>query len=338
MNMKAIVFTELNKMEFQTVPVPKPKDGEVLIKVKASGICGTDPKILSGEYVGNFPLIPGHEYAGEVAELGPNIKKLKIGDRVAVDPNVQCGYCEFCQSGQVHLCENLFPLGVLKPGGFAEYSVCPETHAFKLTDNISTEAGAMVEPLACSIRGIQMAKIKYGDNVVILGAGLMGNLLIQLCRVAGASKIIVSEPVASRRELALSMGADIASDPAKVDIYKVIKDETRVGANAVFEVAGRIDTAQSTIKMARRGGVVVLFGTCPPDKNIEINPFLLQENELTVCSSYNNPCTHSPAIKLLDGGRIKVEKLISHKFELEDYREAFKIFGTEGTLKIMFTP
>jgi 2-desacetyl-2-hydroxyethyl bacteriochlorophyllide A dehydrogenase len=336
--MKAIVFTDKNKMELQEAPVPKPKEGEVLIKVEACGICGVDPMILTGEYGGQFPIIPGHEYAGTIAEVGPGTRQLKIGDRVAIDPNVQCGYCEYCQSGQVHLCENLFPFGVLKPGGFAEYSICPETHAFKLTERISSFAGALIEPVACSIRGMQMANIKFGDSVVILGAGLMGCLMIQLCGLAGAGKIIASEPVASRRKLALESGADIVINPKNNDISEIIKKETRIGANVVFECVGKIETAQSAIGIARRGGKIVLYGTCPPDEDIKVNPFIMQEKELTLCSSYNNPWTHSIAVKLLDGNRIKVEHLISHKFKLEDYSAAFRIFGTEGTMKIMFTP
>jgi len=336
MEMKAVVFTELNKMELQSLPVPEPKEGEVLIKVQASGICGTDPKILSGEYDGSFPLIPGHEYAGQVVSVGPGIKKLKAGDRVAVDPNVNCGYCRYCQDGRANLCENLFPLGVMKPGGFAEYSVCPETHAYKLAENTSSLEGALVEPLACSIRGIYNSNIRLGDNVVLIGAGLMSNLLIQLCRLSGAGKILVSEPLESRKEAAYISGADIVINPEEEDLNEAINKHLDGGADVVFEVAGKTSTAQIASEIVNKGGRVCFFGTCHPGKTINVNPFILQEKENILSSAYNNPYTHLPAVRLLAGGRIKTGHLITHKFKFEQYRDAFEMFGREGTLKIMF--
>lgn len=336
--MKAIVFQEVNHMTLETVPIPEPGSGEVLIRVKACGICGTDPHILHGVWPGGFPLIPGHEASGEVVKLGPEVKKLKLGDRITVDPNVGCGYCEYCQRGIVHMCKNQKPFGVFSPGGFAEYAVIRETHAFLLPDTMTYEEGAMVEPLACCLRGAQMSRYQVGDSVLIHGAGAIGNMNMQLARISGASTIIISDPIENRRKLALELGADVALDPTKQDVYAEVRKILPDGPDVIMDCAGKAKIVEDAIPQVRRGGIVVIFGISPPDDYARINPAYINDNEITICGSYNNPYTHAPSIKAIAGGRVKVAPLISHRYSLEEYAEAFAMFGSAGSLKILITP
>ena len=337
-SMKAIMFHKLNDMTLETVPIPQPEGNQVLIKVKACGICGTDPHILHGVWPGGFPLIPGHEASGEVVELGAAVKSLKIGDRVTVDPNVSCGYCEFCQKGEVHFCKNLKPFGVFAPGGFAEYAVIAETHAIKIPDNMTYEEAAMLEPAACCLRGAQMAKYKTGCSVLVLGVGAIGNMNMQFARNCGASMIIVSDPIAGRRELALQLGADYAIDPMTQDLYSEVNKLLPDGPDVILECAGKTLLVEEAIKHVSRGGTVIAFGVCPADEYAKFSPAYINDNEITICGSYNNPFTQFPSIQAISSGRINVKPLISHRYKLDEYKEAFDVFGSEGSLKIMIIP
>lgn len=336
--MKAIVFEQVNQMSLQIVPIPEPAAGEVLIRVHACGICGTDPHILHGVWPGGFPLIPGHEASGEVVKLGEGVCKLKIGDRISVDPNVGCGYCEYCQRGIVHMCKNQKPFGVFSPGGFAEYAVIRETHALLLPDNVSYEEGAMVEPLACCLRGAQMSAYEIGGSVLIHGAGAIGNMNMQLARVSGASVLIVSEPLESRRKRALELGADYALDPKTQDVYAEVRRILPDGPDVIMDCTGIVKIVEDAIPQARRGGRVVAFGVCPPDQYARFSPAYINDNEITICGSYNNPYTSYPAIRMIASGHVRVKPLISHEFKLDQYREAFDLFGSPGSMKIMFKP
>jgi len=336
--MKAIVFHKVNDMTLETVPIPEPAPDQVLIKVAACGICATDPHILHGVWPGGFPLIPGHEASGEVVETGKAVTNLRIGDRITVDPNVACGYCEFCQRGKVHLCKNQKPFGVFAPGGFAEYAVIAATHALKLPDGMSLEEGAMCEPASCCLRGTQMAKIKMGDSIMVHGVGAIGNMNAQYARLCGATTVIVSDPIESRRKLALKMGADYAFDPTEPGLYEKVRKLLPDGPDVIMDCAGIPAIVEEAVKQVARGGTVVAFGVCDAGEYIKVSPSYINDNELTICGSYNNPVTQYPSIQAIASGRLRVKELISHYFKLEEYREAFEVFGSEGTTKLVIKP
>jgi len=333
--MKAVVMYKPGDVRVENVDKPKPQKGEVLIKVKKSGVCGTDNILYKGAYYANFPIIFGHEYSGEVVELGEGVDKFKIGDRVTVDPNIVCHKCYYCKIGEEHLCENLITLGIHKNGGFAEYSVVPETNIFKLPENLSYEVGALAEPVACAIRGVEVANIKQGDTVLILGAGGMGNLVMQLASIAGAANILVSEPIKRRRQIALEYGATHAIDPTKSDVEKEIKKMKYCGADVVFECSGNSKVAESALRLSRRGGHIVWFGVCPKGETIPITPFDVNENELFISGSFNNPYTQIKAIELLADGKIKTDKLVNPKLPIDDFDKVWDIFGGPETMRIM---
>lgn len=338
MDMKGLIFLKPGKRTLIKVPVPTPEHNQVLIKVMACGICGTDIHIFSGLYDAAFPLIPGHECSGEVVEIGSEVKNLKIGDRIVVDPNVPCGYCSFCQSGRIHLCKNLKPFGVFRDGGFAQYAVIEESNVLKIPDSLSFEEGALIEPVSCCIRGIQMARFKLGDTCLIHGAGAIGLLNMQLAKKAGASFVIISDPIPQRRALAKKLGADIVVDPQEGGINSRLKAILEDGPDVVMECAGKTLLVEQSVYQVKRGGIVVAFGCCPPNEYAKISPDYLNNNEITVCGSFNNPFTSHAAISVIMSGSIDVQSIISHVFPLSKYEEAFSMFGKDQAMKILILP
>ena len=215
---------------------------EVRIRVMACGVCGTDVHIYHGE-AGSAevtpPVVLGHEYAGIVEEVGADVKGLAPGDHVAVDPNIYCGACTPCRDGKKQFCEHLQALGVTRDGGFAQYSAAPAAQCFKLAPELPFEAGAMAEPLACCLHGIDAAGIRPGSTVCVIGGGAIGLLMVQLARLSGAAKVILSEPVELRRSAGLSVGADLAVDPLREDLSARVREAAgKSGADVVIECVG----------------------------------------------------------------------------------------------------
>ena len=203
--MKAAVFHNKHNLRIEEIEKPHPKDKEVLIKIKACGICGTDIHIFEGdEGAAATPCgtVLGHEFSGVVEAVGKNVKSVTVGDRVCVDPNKLCNECYYCKNGIGHFCENMDGVGTTINGGFAEYCAVPESQIYKFSENISFEAAAMCEPLACCLHGIDMCDIVPGDNVVIIGGGMIGLIMLQLAKIKGAAKIVMIEPIAEKRKIA----------------------------------------------------------------------------------------------------------------------------------------
>lgn len=340
--MKALVLNGPHDFVLTEREIPQPAPDQVLLKIIAAGICGTDMHIFHGNASdgneANFPIILGHEVSGEVVALGKNVTSLKIGDRVAVDPNVLCGHCEFCRSNNNHLCKNNSCFGIVVDGGFAEYGVISENFAYKIPDNMSWLEGAMIEPVACCMRGADMAQYIVGDSVLIHGGGPIGNFHVQLAKLRGVSTIIVSEPIPSRRELALKMGADYAFDPLAQNLYQEVRKILPDGPRVIVDCSGRPEVVEESVRQVRWGGRVVLFGICPADADIKINPAYVNGREITICGSYDYINAHQPAIDAIAAGRLSVEPLISHVFSLDDYEKAFATFGAKDSMKIIIAP
>jgi len=333
--MKAAMFYGPGNLEIVEMDIPAIDDNEVLIKVKACGICGTDKLIFTGDYSANFPVILGHEYSGTVEKVGKNVSEISKGDKVAVDPNILCGKCSYCLRGMGHLCKNYSALGVIKNGGFAQYSAVPITNIYKIEESQELVDAAIVEPLACCIHGVDMANIKTGDVVIIMGAGLIGNLILQLAKISGASKTIVVEPLENRKKLAQESGADYVLDPLKNDLAVEIKKIENDGADVVFECSGAKNAQEISLYLVRRGGTIIYFGCSPEDRVNNISPFIIGENELTIRGVYNNPYTTYRAAKLISANKIKTNHLVSHKLPLSEIKKGFEIFGTKDVNKIM---
>jgi 2-desacetyl-2-hydroxyethyl bacteriochlorophyllide A dehydrogenase len=308
-----------------------------LIRIRACGVCGTDAALFKGDYPAKTPVVIGHEFAGDIVETGAGVVGLGVGDRVTVDPNVICHECEYCRSGLEHLCERASSMGVHRDGADAEFCVMPASNVYPIPPSLSYEDATFCEPLACAVHGVDLARIKLGDTVLVVGAGGMGNLIAQLARISGAARVIVSEPIALRRERALENGATDAIDPVAQDPLAELRKIRRIGADVVFEVAGNSRAQASCVSFARKGGTVVWFGVSPQDRLIEVNPFYINENEISILGSYNNQFATGRAVKLLAEKRVRVDNLVSHRLPLKDYLKVFPMFGGKDTLKLMVT-
>ncbi len=336
--MKAVVFNGPNDLYVTERPLPQIGDRDALIKVGACGVCGTDIHILLGEHIVKFPVVPGHEFAGEVVAIGNEVHNIKVGDRVTIDPNIVDNTCFYCRRGEVHLCKNLTAIGVNFDGGYAEYCSVPTDQCYKVPASLSMEEAAMAEPLACCIHGIDQAKIEPGDSVVILGAGSIGLLMVQLARIAGAKHIIVSEPDERKRHLAARFGSDVQVDPRTRDVGAEVGEVTGVGADVVIEAAGIAETAALAFDLARRGGRVLQFGMLSPNKRIEVSPYQIYYKELTVRGSFVNPFTHSRAVELLASKQVDVMPLITHRFSLEKAAMAIQTARSGDAIKVLLVP
>jgi len=333
--MQAAVIYAPSDIRIESRAEPAPGPGEVLIRVRACGVCGTDHSLFTGGFPATYPVVIGHEFAGEVAATGPGVTGFKLGDRVTADPNNVCRCCDYCQLGALHLCENLRSMGVHRDGADAEYVIAPESNTYHIPDSLSYEQAAFTEPLACVVHGVQLAQVQPGDTVVILGAGGIGNLLAQVAAHAGAAAVIVSEPIAARRQRALENGATHAIDPTCQDAVAEVKRIRRIGADVVFEAAGNLGLQASAVRMARKGGTVVWFGCSPQDGTIQVNPFYVNDSELKIVGSFNNPFATGRALALLSSGAVRVDNLVSHRFGLADYLDVFRVWGGPDTLKLM---
>ena len=324
--MKAAVYFGRHDLRITDVDEVPADDKQVKINVKYCGVCGTDIHIYEGEGGSSAvvpPLIIGHEFSGVVHEVGKNVKSVKVGDRVSVDPNDACGACYFCRNAQAHFCKNIVGLGTTNPGGFAEYITVREKQVFKIPDALSFEAASLIETVSCCLHGIDICNIRAGQTVLIIGAGPIGLLVLQLAVMSGAGKIIVSEIVPEKRELALKYGATIVIDPINEDIEAVLSANSE-NIDCVIECAGTIKTIEQAIKYAGRGANVMMFGLVAPDATATIKPYEIFQKEIKLTSSFINPYTFDRAIEILTLGKIRVDEIITDIIPLEEINKVFE--------------
>ncbi len=322
--MKGAVFYGKHDLRIEETELPRPGELDVLIQVKACGVCGTDVHIYEGDKGAaevTPPTILGHEFSGVVAGVGSKVKKFRPGDRVCVDPNCYCGACDFCREGEVHFCENMIGYGTTVNGGFAEYCAVRETQVYRLGRHTSFEQGAMAEPAACCLYGIDLCGIRPGQQVAVIGAGMIGLLMVQLSKLAGASRVTLLEPVEKKREMGKALGADVCIDPLSEDVEKRLEESGMIWICTVIECAGLASTMEQAVRIAGKKGTVMLFGLTKPDAAISVKPFEIFRKELTLKASYINPCTQQRALQLIDSGRLDVESMVCGRIPPEGLRE-----------------
>lgn len=329
--MRAAIIEKPGTLVVREVPVPKVKDDEILIRVEASGICGTDIHIFRGEYLGTYPVTPGHEFSGVVEAVGPQAKRIKVGDRVCVEPNIACDDCPACLNNHQNFCENWNGVGVTLPGGMAEYAVAPEKAVFDIGD-LPFQSGAFVEPLSCVLHGVQRARITMADKVLIIGAGPIGVLLSMAIQIQGAYEITQVDKNRSRLDLASRCGATrvVSSfDELQEDAYDVVVDAT--GVPALME---------RTLSYVRKGGTVLLFGVPPSKATVSFPAFTIFQKGLYILSSYTSVRNSIQAVRLLSTKRIDVSPLVSHVLPLEEFGRGIELIekGQEGALKVLIAP
>ena len=330
--MKAVVLSAVNDLAFADVERPKPGSNECLVKVLACGICGTDRHIYHGEYPSSKPVILGHEFGGVIEEVGPD-SKFKVGQVVSVDPNIVCGKCEDCKAERTAFCPDLTALGVNINGGLAEYVLTPDSQIYPVRNDLNPLHLAFIEPLACSIRGMDLAKLTGGEKVAILGGGVIGLLVVQLAKLAGASEIVLVTRQKFRRDVALKIGATRVVDPQNENVNTVI---TKM--DVTFECAGSVETFKQSQNITRRGGSVIVLGLTASDATLEVNPFNIVVNELRIQGSFLNPLTQARAAKLVESGKLNLDILISKVVDLSGVKAILDAPPAEGDIKYIACP
>lgn len=334
--MKAIIFDAPGKIRIGEVPDPVLDAEEVLISVKAAGLCGTDLHINEGDFIATYPLIPGHEFAGEVLEIGKNVQNFKPGDRVAVEPGVFCRKCSFCRENRENFCVNFKAYGVHFNGGFAEMVAVREENVYNI-QSLSYLEGAMVEPIGCGIHGIRQVGIDIGDHVLIFGCGPIGLILMQLVKNSGAASITMIDKVKEKLDLAKKLGATntLIADERLSENLKDIRSE---GFQVVIDATGLPAVVQNMFNYVRDRGRLLFFGVCPSDVKIEVSPYDIYKRELKIYGTFALLHTSLPAIEMIREKKINAEALISHRFPLNDFMDAMDLMKKPGHGKILIEP
>lgn len=332
--MRASYFVGQEQFELREKPMPSAGQGQVVIQYAFCGVCGTDVHIFHGE-PGSAdvtpPVVLGHEYSGVVVECGEGVASLKKGDHVTVDPNIYCGKCEHCRNGKKQLCEHMEAIGVTMDGGFEEFSVVPEGQAFLLSPEFPLEFGAMAEPVACCLHGIDLAGIKPGNTVCVVGGGAIGLIMVQLAVLSGAAKVILSEPDAARRAVAQKLGAQLAINPLNGEEAAQAEN----AADVVIECVGNLPAVESAFRFAKKGATIVLFSVPKPDAKFQLPLFDVYKKELTIKGSFVNPDTHQRAVALLNSGKLDFTEIITHRFGLGQLADAIAMQMSSASIKVI---
>jgi L-iditol 2-dehydrogenase len=344
--MLAAVLHRAHDLRMEQVPRPTLQDpDDVLVRIGAVGVCGSDVHFLERGRIGTFvveqPVILGHEAGGTVVEVGPAVKALQPGDRVAIEPGRPCRRCEFCHRGEYNLCLDMYFLAAPPVhGAFCEYLVWPADFLFRLPGHVSLEEGAMCEPLSVGMWAAQRAGVGPGDSVAVLGAGPIGLTALQAAAFYGATTIIVTDFVASRLDAARQLGATHAIDLNVADAEAAIMELTAGrGVDVAFECAGAIPSTQQSIRITRNGGTVQLVGM-PSVDSFEIPIYDLIGRELNLGGLFRYRNCYPPSIAGIAAGRIDVKSLITHRYSLAECPQAmaFARDEKERALKVVVTP
>ena len=338
--MRAARLRAIGDMRIEDLDEPEAGTGQAALRVEACGIDGTDRHIFHGEYPAALPVTPGHECAGTVARTTDS-SLAPVGMRATVDPNISCGHCPMCRQGEPALCPNRVALGVDLDGGLAEYVVTPIAQLYAVPDSMPFEHAALCEPLACCLHAMDLAAVRPGMRVAILGGGVIGQLMVQLARLAGAIEVLLVTRQAPRRLLAEELGATATLDPRAGDLLAHAVGAGGAmpgGADVILECAGTVETFEQSVRLARRGGTVVVFGVAPQGELARISPFGIFERELRIQGSYLNPLTHGRAVDLLGTGQIMLDSLITRRLGLEEVPHALEGGAATGEVKSVVFP
>lgn len=336
--MKAVVFERQEKAVIKDLDYPKPKKGEVTIRVAVCGLCATDVHYYHGTFLAKFPFVPGHELAGEIVEVGEEVEGFVRGEHVTVDPLINCGHCYFCLSDHANHCLNMQGLGTTHNGGFAEFVAAPASNVYHLAEQLPFEEAALTEPLACVVYGAQRLALRPGSEVLLFGAGPIGSLLLQVLQQTGGARVVVVDLLSNRLELSKTLGAaeTILGGPEQ---EKRLKQLCPLGFDAVVEATGVPKVAEAALTYVKPTGKLLFFGVNPPEAKVQFSPFDIYRHDIEVIGSFAAPHIFYPAIKLLEQGRIQTKPLISHRLRLDEFPRALEMVQSKNqSRKILFTP
>ncbi|CAM5611253.1 zinc-dependent alcohol dehydrogenase family protein [Streptomyces griseorubiginosus] len=329
--MKAAVISSPGQVGVETVDDPIPGAGQVVIEVSACGLCGTDLHILQGEFAPTLPIVPGHEFAGEIVALGAGVRDLKVGDQVAVDPSLYCHECHYCRIGRGNLCERWNAIGVSVPGGAAQYTAAPAANCVKLPEHVRTEDAALIEPLSCAVRGYDILRSTLASNVLIYGSGTMGLMMLELAKRTGAAIVDMVDVNEDRLATARSLGCSNA-------VTTVDAIERPRGWDVVIDATGNAKAIQDALGRVGKGGTYLQFGVADYATRVTIDPYRIYNQEITITGSMAVLHSYERAADLFVAGLLDPDVFISDRLPLADYAEALRQFQAGKGRKIQVLP
>ncbi len=333
--MKAAFFEAPYKVNVHEAPRPEPGAHEVVVRVAACGICGTDQHIFQGDFFPTYPLIGGHEIAGEVVAIGDNVDNVTEGERVAVDPMVFCGYCFFCQRDQGNHCLHWIGMGVTRAGGFAEYVLAPKGNIYPISD-MSYEEAAFVEPISCVVYALRRLKIPVGSNALIYGAGTIGLLMAQLVKHSGAGQVVSVDLKEEKLALARRFGAETVTGGEGAD--DILREMSPLGFDVVIDCTGVPTVVEHMFTQVRNEGKLLFFGVNPTGATIKVNPYDVYQKDLEIYGTFAQRYTFHQAVELMRGGAVDVKPLLSDLMSIEQFPEALKLAGSGEVFKVQIQP
>jgi D-arabinitol dehydrogenase (NADP+) len=338
--MQAVFYDRPGQFEICELPVLEPGPGEVLIKVGVAGVCGTDLHLHAGEFGPTYPLIPGHEFTGEVVAGGDAPGRSLLGHRVVVDNTASCGRCVECRRARPAYCQHLVAQGVNAPGGFAEY-VLTDTDRCFLVDDLDPEVAVLTEPVACVVHGLDVLQLAPGAEVLLFGAGPTGLILTSLLARSGAGRLVVAAPTAAKLALASARGADVTvlldrTDPAAATAE--LRDLAPAGFDVVIDATGAPPVLGLSLGLTRTGGTVFVYGMTPEATRWPVSPYDIFRRELTVKGSFAQQFSFDRALTALRSGRVDPTGLISRRFSLTEYPDALAAVADSTVVKGVLVP
>jgi len=328
---KAAVVVTPGTISVETVPDPTPGPLDVVVRPAAVGICGTDLHIMNGEFAPAFPIVPGHEFAGEIVAVGAQVTGYGIGDQVAVDPSLYCGYCYYCKRARGNQCENWNAIGVTRAGGAAEFVAAPAANLFKLPPHLAARDAVLIEPLSCAVRGFDVLPRRMADNFLIYGSGTMGLMMLELAKRAGAATVSMVDLNPERLETARRLGCSAAVTSAEE------LDAPR-GWDIVIDCTGAAPAIRDGLARVGRGGTFLQFGVSAYDARVEIEPYEIYRREITITGSMAVLHSFDRAGELMAAGVLAPEIFISHRFPLDSYPQALEQFRAGVGRKTVVEP
>ena len=339
--MRVLMYYNNSDVRVEEMPVPKIGPGELLVKVHATGICGSD--VMEWYRIKKAPRVLGHEITGEIVEVGEGVEKYKLGDRVFVSHHVPCNVCGYCLNGYHTACETLHSTNY-DPGGFAEYiripSINVESGVYILPDSMSYEEGTFIEPLACVARGQRLARLRPGQTVMVIGSGISGLIHISLAKALGAGKIIATDITDFRLDAAKRFGADVVINAADDVQKRILEANGNRLANLVIVCAGALSASIEALKYVDRGGTVLYFAVPRPEESVPLPINDLWRNEIKLMTSYGaGPFDLDIAIKLLSNRRVVLNDMITHRLDFDEGSRGFQLVaGAKDSIKVIFEP
>ncbi|MEU6244739.1 zinc-dependent alcohol dehydrogenase family protein [Streptomyces sp. NPDC047024] len=329
--MKAAVIESVGRAVVMEVPDPTPGPREVVVEVAACGLCGTDLHILQGEFAPKLPIIPGHEFAGEVVGVGSQVTEVAVGDRVAVDPSLYCYECRFCRDGHNNMCERWAAIGVTTAGGAAQFAVAPVANCVKLPEHVRTEDAALIEPLSCAVRGYDILNSRLGAHVLIYGSGTMGLMMMELAKRTGASSVDIVDINPARLETAKLLGVSGAA--ANADEL-----DRPQGWEVVIDATGNAAAIQDGLGRVAKAGTFLQFGVADYATRVTIDPYRIYNQEITITGSMAVLHSFERAAELFANGVLNPEVFISDRIALDNYPQALEQFAAGVGRKIVVVP